>query len=76
MNDDEPKKNYYGVYGTVIFLYVTMIIVYSVVVHNATKNGAADNVPCINDDELNPCPVAPAEPTDAISLFLAAVLAQ
>ena len=55
--DDEPKKNYYGVYGTVAVLYVVMIIVYSVVVHNATKNGAADNVPCIYDADLNPgCP--------------------
>ena len=75
MQDDEAKKNYYGVYGTVIVLYITMIIVYSIVVSNATKNGAADNVACVDDPKLNPCPVTP-EPTDAISLFLSMVLAQ
>ena len=32
-----------------------MIIVYSLVVHNATVNGAADNVPCVPSD-LNKCP--------------------
>ena len=70
--DDEPKKNYYGVYGTVAVLYVTMIIVYSLVVHNATKNGAADNVPCIYDKDLNPdCP--PPTPENSLETFLTAV---
>ena len=50
---EEEKKNYYGVYGVVIALYITMIIIYAVVVHNATENGAADNVPCIYDSKLN-----------------------
>ena len=76
MNDDEPKKNYYGIYGCVTFLYVTMIIVYAVVVSNATKNGAAENVPCIPDEKLNVCPDDPVAPTDVISLFLASVFAQ
>ena len=44
--DNEPKKNYYLVYGAVAILYIVMIIVYALVVHNATENGAAENVVC------------------------------
>ena len=72
--NDEAKKNYYGVYGTVLVLYIIMIIVYAVVVSNATKNGAADNVPCKYDEKLNDCGRDPPTTTDAISLFLQSVI--
>ena len=69
--DDEPKKNYYGVYGVVIVLYIVMITVYAIVVHKATENGAADNVPCIYDAELNPD--CPHTPENSFETFLATV---
>ena len=66
--DDEPKKNYYLVYGAVAVMYTIMIIVYAVVVHNATENGAATDVTCV-ESELNPCP----SDTNAIADFLKSV---
>ena len=66
--DDEPKKNYYLVYGAVALMYAIMITVYAIVVHNATENGAATNVKCV-ESELNPCP----SDTNAVADFLKAV---
>ena len=63
---DEPKKRYVLVYGAVIVLYVIMIIVYSLVVHNATVNGAAENVPCVESD-LNPCPDTPPNASNTLN---------
>ena len=49
-NLNEPKKNYMWIYIVVAVFYAAMIVVYSLVVHNATENGAQDVLPVDNDD--------------------------
>ena len=44
----EGKKSFWQVYTAVVVWYVAMIITYSVVVHNATEDGAADVDPVNN----------------------------
>ena len=73
MQEDEPKKNYYLVYGAVATMYLIMIIVYSVVVHNATENGAAENVKCVPSD-LNKCPDDPDTPTSLIEGLIKSIV--
>ena len=53
--DQEPKKNFYLVYGVIAALYVIMLIVYSVVVHNATANQDARNVDCSDPHHVKYC---------------------
>ena len=74
MQEDEAKKNYYGVYGVVIALYITMIIVYAVVVHKATENGAADNVACV-PSSLNECPDVPTPPASMVQNLMQTIFA-
>ena len=43
MDQETPvKKSFWQVYTAVAIFYVAMIITYSIVVHNATEDGARD----------------------------------
>ena len=44
MEEVQVKKSFWQIYTAVIVFYVAMIITYSVVVHNATEDGAAADV--------------------------------
>ena len=50
----EEKKSFWYIYAAVAAFYVIMIIVYSIVVHNATEDGAADVAPVKKDDSADP----------------------
>ena len=45
MQEQVEKKRFLPIYGTVIALYIIFIIVYSVVIHKASEDGA-HNVDC------------------------------
>ena len=49
-NLNEPKKNYMWIYIAVAVFYAAMIVVYSIVVHNATENGAQDVAPVVSSE--------------------------
>ena len=59
MVESEPKKSFALIYILVIVFYAAMAIVYGIVVHNATEDGALD-VPCIlPEDAPQQCPEVP-----------------
>ena len=56
--NQEPKKHFFFIYGMVAFLYVSLIITYSLVVHAATDDGA-QNVFCVGLPQPEYCYTSP-----------------
>ena len=44
MEEVQVKKSFWQIYTAVVVFYIAMIITYSVVVHNATEDGATADV--------------------------------
>ena len=51
--EHEEKKSFWYIYAAVAVAYVILIIVYGVVVHNATENGAQDIATVPQKDAAN-----------------------
>ena len=57
MQEGEPKKSFWQIYLCVLIFYAVMIVVYGIVVHHATDDGAtADVKPDCKIDENKDLP--------------------
>ena len=51
--EQEPKKSFWYIYAAVGVAYLICIIVYSVIVHKATEDGAQNIAPVDKDEDEN-----------------------
>ena len=70
---EEKKKSFWQVYTVVSVFYVIMIIVYGVVVHNATEDGAKGVAPSEADCPGQSNPFATTTATSAVKTLLSLV---